>query len=95
MEHEQTPAQWWVNEMMEDADSGQVSKLAMSIMEVCTHDEEYLRSEMYIALAKVLARTLMDYGRSGRNPEHLKKAACELMSLWLDIVDERVKARQQ
>ena len=94
MAHEETPAQWWVKEMAEDADSERVSELAQMIFEACAYEERFSRSEMYMAQAKAFAITLMDAGRSGRNPEYLKGAACEMLALWLDIVGQHTKRKQ-
>ncbi len=94
MAHEETPAQWWVKEMVEDADSERVTELAGMIFEACAYEERFSRSEMYMAQAKALAITLMDAGRSGRNPEYLKGAACEIMAHWLDQIGEHIRQKQ-
>ena len=94
MAPEETPAQWWVNQMAEDADSERVTELANMIFEACAHEESFSRSEMYMAQAKAFAITLLDAGRSGRSPEHLKNAACEIMALWLDRIGEHIKRKQ-
>jgi len=94
MAPEETPAQWWVNQMAEDADDERVTELADKIFEACACEERFSHSEMYMAQAKAFAITLLDAGRSGRNPEHLKAAACEILALWLDRIGEHVKRKQ-
>jgi len=93
MAPEETPAQWWVNEMAADADPQKVNELSDRIFEACKGGG-FAHSELYMAQAKAFAITLMDAGRSGRNPEYLKNAACEIMALWLDAVGDHVKRKQ-
>ena len=90
----ETPAQWWVREVAEDADGDRITELTGKIFEACAPGEEFSRSETYMALAKALAITLLDAGRSGRNPEHLKGAACELVAMWLDRIGEHLERKR-
>lgn len=94
MAPEETPAEWWVNQMAEDADNERVTELAGLMFEACAYEEKFTRSEMYMAQAKAFAITLLDAGRSGRNPEYLKDAACEIMALWLDKIGEQITRKQ-
>ena len=80
--------------MAEDADYERVTELSKRILEAIPVDDGFTQSEMYMAQAKVFAITLMDAGRSGRNPEYLKDAAREIIALWLDKIGEHVTRKQ-
>ncbi len=94
MASQESPAQWWVKQMIEEADGDRVKELSDKILDSCCHEEKYSRSEAYVALSKVFAIMLLDAGRSGRQPKYIKSAACEMVACWLDAVDKHVRSKQ-
>lgn len=94
MAPEETPTQWWLNQMADDADNGRVNELSDMIIEACACHDRFSRSEMYMAQAKAFAITLLDEGQSAQNPEYLKDAASEIMALWLDKIGVHITRQQ-
>ena len=82
------PSVW----ILQDADFDRVRELSDNLLDCCGQDEMYSRSEAYVALSRVLAIILLDAGRAGREPEHIKNAACEMMSYWVDAIDAHVRS---